>query len=116
MSVYRSRHWASGLALAGMLALPALAADEGKTTGDAAAIYKRQCSSCHGPDGAGKTAMGKVFKLRDLGSAEVQKLSDSEMFNIIANGKGEMPAYAKSLGHDKIHEQVKYMRELAKKK
>ena len=102
----------TGLALITIAAaLPLYGAEE-----DAAAIYKRQCASCHGADGSGKTGPGKAFKLRDLTSREVQQLTDQQLFDIIANGKGKMPAYSKSLGHDKIHAQVKHIREMAKQK
>jgi hypothetical protein len=60
--------------------------------------------------------MGKVFKLRDLKSDEVQKMTDSELFDIIAKGKGKMPAYQNNLGHEKIHAVIVYLREMAKKK
>lgn len=80
---------------------------------DIAAVYKRQCASCHGADGSGKTGAGKAFKLRDLRSAEVQAQSDAQLFDILNKGKGKMPAYA-NLGHDTLHGLVKYMREMAK--
>ena len=79
-----------------------------------AAIYKRQCASCHGPEGAGKTGAGKAFKVRDLRSPEVQSQSDDELFNTIAKGKGKMPSYVQNLGHDNIHALVKYIRTLGK--
>ncbi|HWQ55372.1 MAG TPA: cytochrome c [Bryobacteraceae bacterium] len=82
---------------------------------DAAAVYKRQCASCHGADGSGKTGPGKAFKLRDLRSAEVQKMTDEQMFDVLNKGKGKMPAYA-NLGHDTLHAMVKHIREMAKTK
>ncbi len=54
-------------------------------------------------------------KLRDLGSAEVQKQSDDELAAIITNGKGKMPAYGKSLKPEQVKELVAYIRSLAKK-
>jgi len=59
---------------------------------DGAAIYKTNCAPCHGPDGSGQTPVGKSLKVRDLRSAEVQKLSDAEITNVVNNGKGKMPA------------------------
>lgn len=53
---------------------------------DGAALYKAKCASCHGPDGAGQTAVGKNLKLRDLGSAEVQAQSDADLTAMIAEG------------------------------
>ena len=52
---------------------------------DAAADYKAKCATCHGPDGKGDTAMGKTMKVKDLGSAEVQKQSDADVATIMVN-------------------------------
>jgi hypothetical protein len=65
---------------------------------DAAATYKSKCVSCHGADGAGQTAAGKNLKLKALGSAEVQGMTDDQLLAIISKGKGKMPGYEKSLG------------------
>lgn len=43
-------------------------------------------------------------------------MTDSELFDIIAKGKGKMPAYQNNLGHEKIHAVIVYLREMAKKK
>lgn len=96
------------------LACPALFAQAGKATESGDAIFKRQCAGCHGPDGGGATAMGKMFKLRDLRSADVQKMTDAQLSDIVAKGKGKMPAYESSLGHDRIQAVVAYLRDLAK--
>jgi cytochrome c6 len=70
---------------------------------------------CHGPDGAGKTPMGKRLNVRDLGSAEVQKQSDSDLMHVIGQGKAKMPAFGKSLSEDQIKLLVAHIRELGKK-
>jgi cytochrome c6 len=80
------------------------------------ALYKRNCASCHAPDGSAQTAMGRTFKIGDLRSAEVQKMTDAQLADLIANGKGKMPAYGKRLTHEQIQSVVGYLRELAKKK
>jgi len=59
---------------------------------DGAATYKTKCAPCHGPDGSGQTPVGKNLKVRDLRSAEVQKLSDAEITKVLTDGKGKMPA------------------------
>ncbi len=82
---------------------------------DAAATFKAKCAACHGLDGSGNTAPGKSMKLRDLRSADVQKQSDDQLFAIIANGKGKMPAYSKSLGADACKGLVDYVRKLGGK-
>lgn len=84
-------------------------------TADAAATYKAKCAGCHGMDGSGNTGPGKSMKVRDLRSADVQKQSDDQLFAVIANGKGKMPGYSKSLGADTCKGLVAYVRKLGGK-
>jgi cytochrome c6 len=95
------------LAAAAVFAAPAHA-----QTG--AALFKAKCAPCHGPDGKGETSMGKVLKVRDLSSPEVQKQSDAELTGLIENGKGKMPAYKAKLSERDIKELVSYIRTLKK--
>lgn len=81
---------------------------------DGAAVYKAKCASCHGADGAGQTAMGKKMNLRDLGSAEVQKQTDAELYAWTADGKGKMPAYKGKVSETDIKTLVTFMRTLKK--
>jgi len=76
--------------------------------------YKAKCAMCHGANGAGDTVMGKNLKLRDLGSADVQKQSDDELATIIGKGKNKMPAFDGKLTKDQINDLVKYIRTLKK--
>jgi cytochrome c6 len=101
---------ATGVILAGitLLSVPAQAQSGGE------AVYKAKCVACHGADGKGETTVGKANKVRDLGSADVQKQSDDELAGIIGNGKGKMPAYGKSLKPEQIKELVAYIRTLKK--
>jgi cytochrome c6 len=78
-------------------------------------IFKAKCVSCHGPDGAGKTAMGAVLKIRDLRSDDVQKQSDADLNRIIAKGKNKMPAFDGKLKKEQIEQLVGYIREIGKK-
>jgi cytochrome c6 len=78
------------------------------------ADFKAKCAMCHGADGKGDTAMGKKFGLKDLGSAEVQKMSDAELNTTITNGKDKMPKYDGKLSKDQIADLVKYIRTLKK--
>jgi len=110
----RTMRWittvASGVILAGitLLSVPAQAQSGGE------ALYKAKCVACHGADGKGETTVGKANKVRDLGSADVQRQSDDELAAIIGNGKGKMPAYGKSLKPEQIKELVAYLRTLKK--
>jgi cytochrome c6 len=81
---------------------------------DAAADYKAKCATCHGAEGKGDTAMGKTMKVKDLGSDEVQKLSDADLTAIIEKGKKPMPGYEGKLTKDQINDLVKYVRSLKK--
>ena len=78
-------------------------------------LYKTKCAACHGADGRGETSAGKATKIRDLGSADVQKQSDADLTTIIANGKNKMPAYGKSLKPEQIKDLVSYVRSFGKK-
>lgn len=75
-------------------------------------IFKSKCAMCHGADGKADNAMGKTMKIRDLGSAEVQSQSDSDLQGIITNGKGKMPKYDGKLTKDQITDVVKFIRTL----
>jgi len=84
------------------------------TFADGAADFKAKCAMCHGANGAGDTVMGKNLKLKDLGSAEVQKQSDAELTTAISAGKGKMPAYKGKLTDAQIGDLVKFIRTLKK--
>jgi cytochrome c6 len=83
---------------------------------DVVADYKTKCASCHGLDGSGNTVMGKKLEVKDLRSAEAQKLTDAQMTTIIAKGKGKMPGNEKNFSAERIKQLVAYVRELGKKK
>lgn len=82
--------------------------------GDAKDLYLSKCASCHGPDGAGKTAKGKKLKVQDAHAA-VGKMSADAMIKIVTDGKGQdMDGYGKTLSKDQIKGLVDYYRSLAK--
>jgi mono/diheme cytochrome c family protein len=81
----------------------------------AEATYKAKCAMCHGPDGKGETATGKMMKVKDLASEEVQKMSDADLTDTVSKGKGKMPAY-KTLTADQVKDLVGYVRAFGKKK
>jgi cytochrome c6 len=98
---------AAGVVL--LLCLPARAQETSES------LFKGKCAMCHGPDGAGKTAMGQALKIPDLQSPEVQKKSDADLTAIITKGKNKMPAYEAKLSKEQIDKLVAYIRDLAKK-
>jgi mono/diheme cytochrome c family protein len=79
---------------------------------DSAALFKSKCAGCHGTDGTG-SAMGKKMGAHDWTSADVQKMSDADLTDVITNGKGKMPKYA-SLKPEEIKGLVAYIRTLKK--
>jgi mono/diheme cytochrome c family protein len=76
--------------------------------------FKARCAPCHGATGKGDTKMGQHLKLRDLGSADVQKKTEDELEAIIDKGKGKMPAYGGKLTKEQIEDLVKFIRSLKK--
>ena len=96
------------LAVAFVLSVSSFAADSG------ADLYKAKCASCHGADGKGDTSMGKAMKVKDLGSADVQGMSDADLAAIIEKGKKPMPGYEGKLTKDQITDVVKYLRGMKK--
>jgi len=79
---------------------------------DAAALYKRKCAACHGPDGRGDTAAGRKLGVKDFHSAEVAKMTDAQLIEITTKGKEKMPGYDRKLTDDQIKELVKFIRSL----
>src|SRR4051795_9635275 len=75
--------------LSAALATCAFAAGDAKAGKD---TYDKSCKSCHGVTGTANPAIAKMMKveMKDLGSAEVQGLSDDNIKTVIADGKGKM--------------------------
>jgi mono/diheme cytochrome c family protein len=83
--------------------------------GSAQDVYLDKCSVCHAQDGSGNTAKGRKLKVKNVHSPEVQKLSEAEMIDIVAKGKGkDMDGFEKELGMDMVKQLVAYYRSLAK--
>ncbi len=81
---------------------------------DAKDLYLSKCATCHGANGAGKTAMGKKLKAQDV-HATVGKMTADQMITVVTDGKGQdMAGYGKQFTKDQIKELVEYYRGLAK--
>jgi len=102
------------LGLLGSVRAGAAAAASGNDPGQS--TFEAHCATCHAPDGSGNSAVGKSMKIPDLHSAEVQKLSDAQLADVIANGKGLMPGFKSNLSKDEIDALVKHVHQLAEKK
>jgi cytochrome c5 len=93
-------------ALAVVLTLPVSAQNSSET------LYKSKCAACHSADGTG-SPMGKKMGAHDFTSADVQKMSDAELTDVITNGKNKMPKYA-SLKPEDVKGLVAFIRTLKK--
>ncbi len=62
-------------------------------------LFAVNCVPCHGQDGHGDGPVAKYFKEAapepptDLSSARVRQRTDGELYWIVANGEGNMPAF-----------------------
>jgi mono/diheme cytochrome c family protein len=78
-------------------------------------VYLDKCAVCHAKDGSGNTAKGRKVKAKDLRSAEIQKMTDAQLIDAVANGKGkDMDGFQKELGAETVKQLVAYCRTLAK--
>jgi len=81
-----------------------------------AQAYKSNCVVCHGADGTG-TPTGKSLKAPDLHSDAVQKMTNQQIEDQIANGKNNMPPFKSTLSKAQITALATYVRsEFGKKK
>jgi mono/diheme cytochrome c family protein len=79
-------------------------------------LYKIDCAMCHNENGDGKNDMD-VKNVPDLTNPEVQtKATDGKWFQIIHDGKGDMPPEApRAKNDDDLWNVVNYCRTLVKK-
>lgn len=90
---------AAGFAIAG--------APEGK------AVFEAKCQPCHGPDGAGKASIAKMYniEMHALASKEIQAKTDAEFKSTITGGHGKMKPVA-GLNDKQIADVIAYVRTL----
>ena len=86
--------------------------------GDAAAgkaVYTKSCQTCHGATGVANPKIASMMKvdMKDLSSAEIQKISDEDLKETITKGKGKMKPVKSVAGKD-IDNVVAYVRSFKK--
>ncbi len=111
----KTNNWIAGIAVAAMLLAGIVFLSVPAKADTAEATYKAKCAMCHGADGKGETPTGKVMKVNDFASETVQKMNDADLTDVIAKGKGKMPAF-KTLTPDQVKDLVAYVRSFGKKK
>ncbi|GGG85813.1 cytochrome c-550 [Paenibacillus radicis (ex Gao et al. 2016)] len=67
-------------------------------------IYKKKCISCHGVDLQGRAGPS----LQNVGS----RLTEEEIFDIVANGRKGMPKFEKRLSEEEIHNLSRWLSEM----
>jgi len=89
---------------------------------DVAALWKKNCKSCHGSDGKGKTKAGRAKKVKDLTDPAVVKEFDRcEMIKRVTEGilddkgKARMKPFEKKLSKAEIEALVDHVIGLSKK-
>ena len=99
------------LTLAGLSATADSAADA--KAGQA--IYDKSCKQCHGPDGTPNPSIAKMMKvdMKDLKSADVQAMADSDIKKIVTDGKGKMKP-VKTVSGAALDDVVAYVHSLKK--
>ena len=87
---------------------------------DAKALYDKNCAKCHGPDGAGKTKMGRQSGVKDYTDPKVQaEMKDDAAMQairdgIVEKGKKKMDPYKDKLSDDEIKSLIALMRSFKK--
>ena len=78
-------------------------------------LYQQNCARCHGADGRGETNLGRLYNTPNLTDAGLHaQFSNKELSAIIANGKGGMPAFKKTLTKAEIAALITYVRRFKK--
>ena len=75
--------------------------------------YGYDCAMCHGEngDGKGETAADMKLSVKDLRDpATLKGLTDGQIYHIIVNGKGQMPAEGERAKPDRVWNLVVYLR------
>jgi mono/diheme cytochrome c family protein len=79
------------------------------------ATYNKYCKSCHGTDGQHNPNIAKVMKveMKDLGSSDVQSMSDADLKKPITDGMGKMKPIKSISGAD-LDNVIAYIRTFKK--
>lgn len=105
---------------AGSLANPT--AGNPQLAASGAHLYAVNCSMCHGDDGHGDGPVARYFKERgtdvvpvpppDFRDQLVSGYNDGQLYWIISNGVGDMPAFRNLLSDDQTWAVVTYLKDL----
>ena len=106
-----SRHVVAAVFVALVSGAGSLVAQQAAET--PAALYGRQCASCHGATGTPNAAMARSMGIPDFADAHgVAAKPDAELQAAVTAGKGKMPAYRSRLTADQVRQLVTYIKTL----
>lgn len=113
-----AKDWYIGRAARGPL--PAAPVNDKASVTAGGTLFGMGCATCHGEDGRTPTPIGKSMYPRalDLSSADVQEMSDRELFWVIKNGirLSGMPGFARINSDEQIWQLTYYVRRLGKQR
>ena len=112
-SALKSCAWTVSICVFLLLAVCNLLAGKEKSSAGAT-TFKSKCILCHGPDGSGNTPLGKQLQAANLGSKDVQKLSNAELHKVVHDGRANMPSFADQLSTEEIDQVIQYVRQFGK--
>jgi mono/diheme cytochrome c family protein len=75
-------------------------------------IYSESCVKCHKEDGSGGQIQGDdgKFNVTSFKSEKAMKHDEAKMYDYIANGDDEMPAFKSRLSEQQMKDLVKFIR------
>jgi mono/diheme cytochrome c family protein len=79
-------------------------------------VYQKRCQACHAADGAGNKQMAKLLhvSIPPVTGATLESEDDAALLHIIAEGKGKMPGYAKTLSVEEQRQVLEYIKTLGR--
>jgi mono/diheme cytochrome c family protein len=90
-----------------LLPRPAAADADGK------AVFEKNCTSCHGPDGKGATPAGKALKVMDLATKQwASSEAIPQIEKAVREGVPRMPAMGSKLKPEEIAAVARYTQEM----
>jgi cytochrome c oxidase cbb3-type subunit 3 len=108
------------LLLCAWRASPAPRGQAGAEAGEpaqAAALFKEKCARCHGEDGRGRTVIGRMVGAPDFTDEGWwhEEKDERRFAHSIAEGRGEMPPFARKLTRPEIRALAAYVKTFRKK-
>lgn len=94
------------LAIVGCAAKPSK--PEKLDTGPAAALFTKNCATCHGPNGDGQMVADKAVPSLKIGKPLTDP--DAKLVQQITNGGNGMPPFKYTLTDDQIQDLLRYIR------